>query len=66
MPERRPTDLVALTAGLLCLVVAVLTLLSTTGAADVDGLVVLAAVWLVVGAVGLGATARRLLGRRSA
>ena len=59
-PARR-VDSFALTTGLLCLAVAGLALASRADVLDVDGLVVVATMWLVVGAVGLSRAVQRLL-----
>jgi hypothetical protein len=63
--ERRRLDTFALTAGLLCLAVSGLALASRADVLEVDGLVVLATLWLVVGAVGLSRAAQRLLHHRA-
>jgi hypothetical protein len=59
--ERHRLDTFALTAGLLCLVVAGLVLVGRAHLLAVDGLVVLAAVWLVVGVVGITRVVHHLL-----
>lgn len=61
MPERHRLDTFSLTVGLLALVASGLTLASRAEALEVDGLVVLAALWLVVGGVGLSRAVHRLL-----
>ena len=51
--ERHGLDTFALTIGLLCLTGSGLALAARGHVLEVDGLVVLAAVWLVVGVVGV-------------
>jgi hypothetical protein len=51
--QRHKLDTFALTLGLLCLTGSGLALAARADLFDVDGLVVLAAVWLVVGLVGV-------------
>jgi hypothetical protein len=53
MPDRHRIDSFALTLGLLCLAASGLALAARAHAFDVDGLVVLATVWLVLGVVGV-------------
>jgi hypothetical protein len=65
MRERHPLDAFALTAGLLALALAGLTLVSRADLADVDGVVVLASLWVVVGVVGVSRSVYRLLRRTS-
>lgn len=63
MPERHELDAFALTAGLLCLAFTGLVLVSRADLVQVDGLVVLATLWVVVGVVGVSRSAYRLLRR---
>jgi hypothetical protein len=63
MRERHGLDTFALTVGLLCLAVAGLTVLSVGDVAQVDGVVVLATVWVVLGVVGVSRSVHRLLHR---
>ncbi len=63
MADRHPLDTFALTAGLLSLALAVLALLARADAVEVDGVVVLAAVWVVLGVVGVSRSLYRLLRR---
>lgn len=58
--ERHRLDTFALTVGLLAIALAVLALASRSGV-EVDGLVVLATVWVVLGLVGLSRALYRLL-----
>jgi hypothetical protein len=60
-PVRHGLDTFALTIGLLCLALAVLTLLSRGDLVEVDGVVVLATVWVVLGVVGVSRSLFRLL-----
>jgi hypothetical protein len=62
-PVRHGLDAFALTVGLLCLAVAGLTLVSRADLAKVDGVVVLATVWVVLGVVGVSRSLYRLLSR---
>jgi hypothetical protein len=59
--ERHGLDAFALTIGLLCISVAALTLASRADLVQVDGLVVLATVWVVLGVVGVSRSLYRLL-----
>ena len=64
MPEqirRHTLDTFALTCGLLSLVVASLALVARSDLFEVDGVVVLASVWLVLGVVGVSRVLHRLL-----
>jgi hypothetical protein len=59
--ERHGLDAFALTVGLLCIAVAGLTFASRADLVQVDGLVVLATVWVVLGVVGVSRSLYRLL-----
>lgn len=61
MAERHRLDTFALTLGLLCLAASGLGLASRADLIEVDGLVVLASIWLVLGVVGVSRSAYRLL-----
>jgi hypothetical protein len=65
VPERtrRPLDTFALTCGLLALAVSGLALVARADLFEVDGLVLLATVWLVVGIVGVTRGVLRLMER---
>lgn len=63
MAERHELDTLALTAGLLSLAFTALVLGSRAGLLDVDGLVVLATLWVVVGVVGVSRSVYRLVRR---
>jgi hypothetical protein len=60
-PQRHPLDGFALLLGLLCLAGSGLALAAEADLFEVDGLVLLASVWLVVGVVGLARVAQRIL-----
>jgi hypothetical protein len=60
--QRHRLDTFALTTGLLAVALAALAL-AARGGADVDGLVALATVWVVLGAVGLTRVLHHLLAR---
>ena len=69
MPERSDVqrhriDTLALTLGLLCLAGSGLAVAARADLFQVDGLVVLATAWLVVGVVGVTRVLHRLLGHR--
>lgn len=59
--QRHRLDTFALTTGLLCLALSGLALAARADAFEVDGLVVLATVWLVLGAVGVTKVVHRLV-----
>ena len=59
--ERHGLDAFALTMGLLSLAVAGLALASRADLFEVDGLVVLASVWVVLGVVGVSRSVYRLV-----
>lgn len=61
--QRHKLDTFALTTGLLCLVGSGLALAARADLFQVDGLVVLASVWLVVGVVGVTRVLHHLLRR---
>ena len=61
--QRHKLDSFALVVGLLCLAGSGLALAARTDAFEVDGVVVLATVWLVLGLVGLSRVVHRLLVR---
>jgi len=64
VPGRHGIDAFALTLGLLCLAGSGLALVGRAHAFEVDGLVVLASVWLVLGVVGVTRGVHRLVTRR--
>ena len=66
MPERHELDAFALTVGLLCLAFAGLALVSRADLVQVDGVVILAALWVVVGVVGVSRSVYRLVRRTPA
>jgi hypothetical protein len=61
--RRHGVDALALAFGLLSLAIAGLALVARSDLFAVDGLVVLASVWLVLGVVGLTRAVQRLLSR---
>ena len=62
--QNRPVNLPSLLVGLLSLAAAALYLLDSSGAVRVDEAVALATLWIVVGAVALVRSVRRLVTRR--
>jgi hypothetical protein len=63
---RHPFDAFGLVLGLLCLVGSGLALAAQADVVEVDGLVAIAAIWLVVGVAGLARGLQRLLGGKRA
>jgi len=63
--ERHGLDAFALTMGLLALAVSGLALASRADLFEVDGLVVLASIWVVLGVVGVSRSVYRLLTHRA-
>lgn len=63
MAERHALDVVPLTAGLMALSLSALALVSRADVLEVDGLVVLATLWIVLGVVGLSRSVHRLVRR---
>lgn len=63
--SRHGLDAFALTAGLLCLVGSALTFVSRADVVQVDGVVVIAAVWVVLGVVGVSRSLYRLTRRET-
>lgn len=61
MPERHELDTFALTVGLLSLAFTGLVLVSRADLVQVDGVVVLATLWVVLGVVGVSRSVYRLL-----
>ena len=62
--QRHGLDTFALSMGLLCLALSGLALASRADLFDVDGLVVLASIWVVLGVVGVSRSVFRLLSHR--
>lgn len=61
--QRHELDTFALTVGLLCLAFTGLVLASRANLVQVDGVVVLATLWVVLGVVGVSRSVYRLLRR---
>ena len=61
---RHALDAFALTTGLLCLALSGLALAAHAGLFEVDGLVVLASIWVVLGVVGVSRSVYRLVSPR--
>jgi hypothetical protein len=61
MPDRHELDTFALTVGLLSLAFTGLVLVSRADLVQVDGVVVLATLWVVLGVVGVSRSVYRLL-----
>lgn len=61
MPRRHELDTFALTVGLLAVAAAALALVSRADTVEVDGVVVLATLWVVIGVVGVSRSLYRLI-----
>ena len=61
MPERHELDAFALATGLLCLALTGLVLVARADLVEVDGVVVLATLWVVIGVVGVSRSVYRLV-----
>ena len=60
-PVRRPLDVFALVVGLLAVAISVLALVGQSADVHVDGVVVFAVVWIVVGVVAVARAVQRLI-----